>query len=374
MTNKSDSTIAYYDANAQLFIDGTLNADMSQHYVAFLKYLKPGGHLLDAGCGSGRDSLYFKNLGYRVEAFDGSKEMVTFATTHAGIPVEHADFETATLTGSYDGIWANASLLHLESEALKRVLMRFKEALSAEGVLYMSFKHGIETYEKDGRWFYNQTAETIEQLVEELRGMRVAEVYVTTDVRPGRVGEEWVNVVVKRMKWIYKNSLDDTARFVLGEVGDGKPLICFGVNPSTASPLKLDTTISKLRKFSKVLGYDGWIMLNLYPQRATDPKKMHIKAKDEFTKENLKCIKQIIEEYQPTHIWASWGELLECRDYLIVNLKEISDVCLESKVNFMHLGELTKKGHPRHPSRLAYASKICDFDIRNYINNFTRAN
>lgn len=195
MTSKSKSTIAYYDANAQLFIDGTLTADMSQHYAAFLKYVKPSGRILDAGCGSGRDTLYFKQDGYTVEAFDGSQEMVAFATTYTGITVEHADFETATLTSTYDGIWANASLLHLEPEALKRVLKRFKEALSAEGVLYMSFKYGEEAYEKDGRWFYNQTEESVEKLMAEIGEMKVAEVYVTTDVRPGREGEEWVNVV-----------------------------------------------------------------------------------------------------------------------------------------------------------------------------------
>lgn len=87
--------------------------------------------------------------------------MVAFATAHTGITVEHEDIEAAPLNGPYDGIRANASLLHLEPEALNRVVKRFKEVLSAEGVLYISFKYGEEAYVKDGRCFYIQTIESV---------------------------------------------------------------------------------------------------------------------------------------------------------------------------------------------------------------------
>mgnify|MGYP001453179416 CR=1 FL=1 len=196
----SNTTIQYYNDHAAQFIEGTIHADMSEHYVKFLKCMPAGGHILDAGCGSGRDVKHFLHLGYKVSAFDASKAMVDHAATYTGICIEHKTFDAFTApAGTYDGIWANASLLHLNPEALKRVLRRFKEALSPDGVLYMSFKYGEETYEKDGRWFYNHTEESVERLTKEVGEMKVTEVYATTDVRPGRAGEQWVNVVVKRV-------------------------------------------------------------------------------------------------------------------------------------------------------------------------------
>lgn len=169
------------------------------------------------------------------------------------------------------------------------------------------------------------------------------------------------------MAWIYENNYDNSARYVLGHVVDGEPLICIGVNPSTAAPEDLDKTVSRVKKFSRLLGYESWIMLNLYPQRATDPHDLHSSAKDELIKENLKHIRAIIEKYKPTHIWASWGIEIEGREYLFDSLTEIIDACTSSKTVFFHLGALTKKGHPRHPSRLAYSSKKHNFDIQKYV-------
>lgn len=199
MTNKPESTLAYYDDNAPCFIDGTLTADMSEHYAAFLKYVKPGGRILDAGCGSGRDSLYFKNQGYAVEAFDGSKAMVEYATNYVGIPVIHATFsDYRAEASSFDGIWANASLLHLSNAELIPVLEGFYGFLRSGGALYVSFKYGTEAYEKDGRWFYPQTDESLEILLDKVGPWDQKLLYCTGDVRPGREGERWVNGIFKR--------------------------------------------------------------------------------------------------------------------------------------------------------------------------------
>lgn len=165
--------------------------------------------------------------------------------------------------------------------------------------------------------------------------------------------------------WIYKHTKDNTSRFVLGETGT-KNLICIGINPSTATPESLDNTLRKVQKFAFNNGYDGWIMLNVYPQRATNPKDIHTEIQISIHQENLKQLQLLIHEHPNFDIWASWGTLINKRPFLKTCLKDVAEA-LGLERNWLHLNELTKKGHPKHPLYLPYESEFNKFDITNYI-------
>jgi hypothetical protein len=111
--------------------------------------------------------------------------------------------------------------------------------------------------------------------------------------------------------WIYSNNTDNTARFSLGIEGN-KTLVCIGINPSTASPEKPDATIRKVSKIAEIKGYDSWIMLNLYPQRATNPDLLHPISDIDLHQENLRIIASVFAQNKPS-VWAAWGNLIEKR-------------------------------------------------------------
>ncbi|MCR5719652.1 MAG: class I SAM-dependent methyltransferase [Lachnospiraceae bacterium] len=191
-----NETIEYYNKNAESFIAGTINADMSDCRNRFLKYVKKGGSILDAGCGSGRDSLAFKDVGYKVAAFDASEEICKSASERLGFKVDCKRFEDLEGENMYDGIWASASLLHVKEADLKDVMSRLKRLLKAGGILYASFKEGNSERIKDGRFFHDMTEEKCKELFKNV-GIEIQEIYTSQDVRDDRVGEMWVNVVGK---------------------------------------------------------------------------------------------------------------------------------------------------------------------------------
>ena len=191
---KVNSTINYYNNNAKEFCEGTLQADMSLCRNMFLKYMVANGHILDAGCGSGRDSKAFQELGYAVSAFDASEEICRFATEYLGQEVQCRRFEDVTEENCYDGIWASASLLHVAKKNLPDVLARLKRALKAGGILYASFKYGETEKMRGERSFSDFTEEQAKQLFFE-NGFEVLEFALTGDVREGRADEMWCNVV-----------------------------------------------------------------------------------------------------------------------------------------------------------------------------------
>lgn len=166
-------------------------------------------------------------------------------------------------------------------------------------------------------------------------------------------------------EWIYEHTLDDSARFVLGTVGEN-PLICVGVNPSTATPGVPDLTVSKVMGFASRNGYDSWAMLNLYPQRSTDPTGMHHAVSAELQAENERQIAAFIDG-RPLTLLAAWGELIATRPYLSRMLEGIVAVTDASECDWVSIGEFLKSGHPRHPSRAAYAQPLRRFDMEQYL-------
>lgn len=169
--------------------------------------------------------------------------------------------------------------------------------------------------------------------------------------------------------WTYEHNADNSARFVLGTVGDN-PLVCVGVNPSTAAPGDPDLTISKVMGFASRYGFDSWVMLNLYPQRSTDPKGMHLAYSPELQAENERHIAELIDGRQLT-VLAAWGELIETRTYLPHMLEAIVSLAEASDCKWVSIGDFIKSGHPRHPSRASYDWPLQSFDVGKYLRGVT---
>jgi len=193
---KNQNTVDYYNRNSNLFIEGTVGADMSEHYEKFLTYIPEGGTIVDAGCGSGRDVKIFRNLGYNVIAFDYSIKMVELASSYAGIDVMHCDFLDLEIREKVHGIWACASLLHVDEKKQKEVLDKYRGFLLEGGAFFMSFKYGEESYEKSGRYFYCHTLESLKNMILEVGGYDIKNLYVTEDVREGRKNEMWCSAII----------------------------------------------------------------------------------------------------------------------------------------------------------------------------------
>ena len=170
--------------------------------------------------------------------------------------------------------------------------------------------------------------------------------------------------------WLYEKSDDNSARYVLGERGKN-PLFCIGVNPSTSEPGKLDNTLRNVKNWAKRLGYNGWVMLNLYPQRATKPKDLDTDCNSFIHRQNQKWIYFALGSgyISQRTIWAAWGTLIETRRYLKECLKFLVD---NSIVNhkWITIGKRSNAGHPHHPLYLKRNSKAEEFDILQYMRKF----
>ena len=196
----ADTTILYYEEHAEEFTTNTINADMASIRSRFLVYLPKGCRILDFGCGTGRDSKAFQELGYDVTAIDGSEALCGIAQSLTGLPVRCLDFRDYTLEEGevYEGIWACASLLHLKKDELLPVMKVLSQVLIPEGAFYVSFKYGNFEGERNGRHFTDFTPEDFSEFLKNIPVLSVAEYWVTGDVRPGRGDERWLNIVLQR--------------------------------------------------------------------------------------------------------------------------------------------------------------------------------
>ncbi|MTD27804.1 class I SAM-dependent methyltransferase [Erwinia sorbitola] len=183
----------YYQQHAQRFFSDTVAVDMSILYQPFVANLKPGAWILDAGCGSGRDAKAFSEMGYRVDAFDASAELVELARQHSGLPVVRKRFEEVVEVERYDGIWCCASLLHVPLSELQGVMARLAKTLKPGGIWYISFKYGSGERESDGRVFTDMNEAGLKDLLVGLNNITLTDSWITGDKRPGRQDEQWLN-------------------------------------------------------------------------------------------------------------------------------------------------------------------------------------
>lgn len=193
-----DKTLEYYNQAAQDYTADTINADVSKLYAFFLTHLPPNAYIMDLGCGPGRDSKYFLDKGYRVLSVDGSEEFCKFASQLTGQDVLCQTFENIDFTEEFDGIWACASILHVPMSGLPKVLANISRALKKGGYFYASFKYGEYEGDRNERYFTDMTEKRFGGLIEKFEELKNVETMVTGDVRVGREGEKWLNVVVRK--------------------------------------------------------------------------------------------------------------------------------------------------------------------------------
>ena len=196
--NSDNITTEYYNAYARDFIEGTINVDTGTLRDRFLKYVPPGGEILDLGCGSGRDTKSFIDAGYKVEAIDASRELCVKASEFTGIKVRCMRFEELDETDRYDGVFACASLLHVPKEELLGVLERVHQSIKTQGVLYASFKYGDFSGERDGRYFHDMNEVSVQELFADISGFKVEELWQSHDVRRNK-DAYWINVIARKL-------------------------------------------------------------------------------------------------------------------------------------------------------------------------------
>ncbi len=193
-----NQTIDYYNKNASEFCAGTIQANMSDLYAPFLAYV-PNGKILDCGCGSGRDSKFFLEKGYLVDAIDASEELCQYASAYTGLNVQHMTFAEIQAESIYDGIWACASLLHVPEDELPEIMVKLDHALKPAGILYASFKYGDSAKIRNGRFFTDMNEQRLSSLLQKSSVFETEKLWVTGDVREGRENEKWLNLLLRKV-------------------------------------------------------------------------------------------------------------------------------------------------------------------------------
>ncbi|BBJ31097.1 SAM-dependent methyltransferase [Rickettsia asiatica] len=193
--------IQYYNNNAQEFYNRIINADLSDNYKAFTSYLPEKAHILDAGCGVGRDTKYFLSQGYQVTAFDGSTEMVKLASKETGTNVRQLTFQDIDFDELFDGVWTQATLLHVPYNETTNVYKKIHAALKPEGIFYASYGYGSDIIQSDDRDFYNMNEDTIKPYFNGL--FEIVKIWTEKSKRFSPSKEAlWLNFIVKKSKTI----------------------------------------------------------------------------------------------------------------------------------------------------------------------------
>lgn len=190
-----DTTLSWYRDNAIQYAEETRNSLVLDALWEFLSRMKEGGTILDYGSGSGRDSAYFLDKGFSVDSLDGSAEMKAQAERLFGIKVKLSSFLSLEEKDKYDGIWAQASILHLEEHDLKTALTLIERALKRDGVFYSSFSKGEGDGYENGRWYTNMTERRFLSFLP--ASLYVEKIWESQDVRPG-VSRTWLSIICRK--------------------------------------------------------------------------------------------------------------------------------------------------------------------------------
>ena len=189
----------YYNTNSDKYIESTLKVHMNHLYNDFLGNISDGAHILDLGCGSGRDSKFFLEKGYKVTAVDGSEKIAEGASKFLGQEVIVSSFEELNLNEVYDGIWACASLLHVDRKNIVKVIEKISSSLKENGVFYMSFKYGDNEYiDENGRYFNCYIEETFTSMIKTVDKLNVEKMHKTGDILGGRDSLVWLNILLRK--------------------------------------------------------------------------------------------------------------------------------------------------------------------------------
>ena len=169
-------------------------------------------------------------------------------------------------------------------------------------------------------------------------------------------------------KWLYVPNFYSEYRYILGTRGE-KPLICVGINPSTAAPDDLDNTLKSVERVAHHNGFDSFIMFNVYAQRATDPDDMELTYNAALHGENMKAFSHALslDRTGAPAVWAAWGTIIEKRDYLPACVRDMIAIGNSYGARWYSAGKKSKKGHPHHPLYLRKDSLLEEFDVDGYV-------
>lgn len=195
---RREAVAGWYDGRAERFAAATADLDKADAYARFMARVPAGGRILDAGCGAGRDSAHFLELGFAVTACDLSPEMARLAHERTGLDVRVADLLAVRWEPEFHGVWAMASLLHLPRADAARAVAHLGRALLPGGVLLVSGKHGDREWEKDGTWFSALDQAWLDEFLKNHPGLAPRDSWRRPDDRPGRGREEWFTFLLER--------------------------------------------------------------------------------------------------------------------------------------------------------------------------------
>lgn len=191
-------TNQYYSENALDFFSSTVNVDVQKLYEQFLPHVPKRGKILDAGCGSGRDSKSFLDLGYEVTSLDANESLAKLAEEYLGQKVVVATFDSfEAAPGTFDAIWACASLLHVPINKLPMTFNHLSQVLKSGGVFYCSFKYGDIEQVRNGRLFSDLNETKLANILIS-SPLCISQTWVTSDARPGRESEKWLNAILTK--------------------------------------------------------------------------------------------------------------------------------------------------------------------------------
>lgn len=165
--------------------------------------------------------------------------------------------------------------------------------------------------------------------------------------------------------WLFLPDEYAEYRYILGTLGQ-KPLICFGVNPSTAAPNALDPTLQSCRRIAQNNGYDAFLMMNLSAQRATLPQDMDREAPLRLHQENLKAFRYLLARFNAPPVWAAWGNMIALRPYLVPFAMDFYRLGQQQHVQWLSAGPPLKSGHPHHPLYLKQTTALIPMDMEEY--------
>lgn len=191
-------SIDYYNQYAAKVYEDTINQDMGEIMKQFLELLEEGDTILDLGCGSGRDSLTFYELGYDVTPLDAAEEMCKLAEIHTGLEVLQMTSEDMEFDDVFDGIWASASLIHVPKDEMIPLLGKLAKSLKEDGILYMSFRKGELEGFSGKQFFSDYTKKELERLLEHSGQFQTLKMWEDAQLFDAHRDITWIHVLAQK--------------------------------------------------------------------------------------------------------------------------------------------------------------------------------
>lgn len=304
-------TIGYYQEHAEDFVESTFDVAMDVLYSEFLPLIPRGGHILDAGCGSGRDAYHFHRKGFIVSAFDGALAIVELAGKKTGLAVKCRQFSEITEEAVYDGIWACASLLHLPADQIPGTIERLWRALRPSGSLYMSFKIGDGERSDNGRHFTDANEVVAKQWISGIEGLANSRFWRTRDQRQDR-SEEWLNILLTKQPEPYQKLITG------GENNHFLPKLCRAINRAN----RIDMAVAFIKTTGLNLLFKD---LTNVLERTEHPVKLRVLTSDYLDITDPEALRKLMllqDQGAQVRVYQSLGSSFHMKAYLFSGANE----------------------------------------------------